>query len=120
MFLMLVLVYTFLASAGQIAMKNGMNQVGEIASMGQLFQLGTLFHIFTSPYVLIGLSLYAIAQVPWLAALSRFDVSLMHPLASLAYVVTAIVAFVFLKEDITLWRWAGIFLVMGGLFLIAR
>lgn len=101
-------------------LKSGMGQVGEINSAGQLFKLGTLFHMFTNPYVLTGIFLYGISLVLWLGAMSTLDISLMYPLASLAYVVTAIIAFIFLKEDVTLLRWVGIFMVMGGCFLITR
>lgn len=118
--LTLVLICIFAGAMGQIAMKSGMSQVGEIGSVGQLFNLGTLFHIFTNPRVLTGLFLYAIAAILWLGAMSTLNISFMYPLMSLAYVVTAIVAFIFLKENITLLRWAGIFLVVGGCFLITR
>ena len=118
--LILVLVCIFCAAGGQTALKSGMNQVGEIGSLGQLFNLGTLFHIFTNPRVLAGISLYVISLVLWLGALSTLNVSFMYPLLSLSYVITAIIAFVFLKESITLLHWAGISLVVGGCFLIMR
>lgn len=118
--LSLVLICVFFAAIGQTVMKSGMSQVGEIGSLGQLFNLSTLFHIFTNPRVLTGIFLYAVSAILWLGALSTLNVSFMYPLVSLAYVITAIIAFIFLKENITLLRWAGIFLVVGGCFLIAR
>ena len=121
MFVVTLLVICILAGAiGQIAMKSGMNQVGEIGSVGQLFNLGTLFHIFSNPRVLAGIFLYAVAAILWLGAMSTLNISFMYPLLSLAYVVTAIIAFIFLKENITLLRWAGIFFVVVGCFLITR
>ena len=118
--LTLVIVCIFGAAMGQIAMKSGMSQVGEIGSVRQLFNLGTLFQIFTNPRVLLGISCYAIAAILWLGAMSTLNVSFMYPLLSLAYVVTTIVAFVFLKETINMLHWLGIFLVVGGCFLIGR
>jgi len=118
--LTLVLICVFGVAMGQIAMKSGMSQVGEIGSAGQLFNLTTLFHIFTNPRVLAGIFCYAISAILWLGALSTLNVSLIYPLMSLAYVITAVVAFIFLKENITLLHWLGIFLVVGGCFLIAR
>ncbi|MEA1907777.1 MAG: EamA family transporter, partial [Euryarchaeota archaeon] len=53
-------------------------------------------------------------------ALSTPDVSFVYPLLSLGYVITAILAFVFLKETITMERWCGIFLVVVGCCLIIR
>ena len=118
--LTLVFICVFGVAMGQITMKSGMNQVGEIGSVGQLFNLGTLFRIFSNPRVLIGIFLYGISGILWLGALSTLNVSFMYPFMSLAYVITAIVAFIVLKENITLLHWVGIFLVVGGCFLITR
>lgn len=118
--LTLVLICVFLLAIGQLVMKVGMGQVGEIATARQLFNLDTLFRMFTNPYVLTGILLYGISLVLWLGAMSTLNLSLMYPLASLAYVVAAIIAFIFLKEDVTLLRWAGILVIVGGCFLITR
>lgn len=118
--LTLVFLCVFGTAMGQIAMKSGMNQVGEIGSVGQLFNPGTLFDIFTNPRVLIGIFCYGVSAILWLGALSTLNVSYMYPFMSLAYVITAIVAFIFLKEHIALLHWLGISLVVGGCFLIAR
>ncbi len=118
--LILVFVCVFGTAMGQIAMKSGMNQVGEINSLGQLLRFDTLLHIFTNPRILIGVGCYGISALLWLAALSTLNVSFMYPFMSLAYVITAVVAFVFLKENVALIQWLGILLVMGGCFMIAR
>ncbi len=118
--LALVLVCVLLASLGQISMKSGMGQVGQITGLTHLFNPGTLFHMFTNPRVLLGIFLYGTAAILWLGALSVLDVSFMYPFMSLAYVITAVIAFIVLKENITLLRWAGILLLVGGCFLISR
>ena len=101
-------------------MKTGMAQIGEINDFRGFINLNTIFHILTNVYVLLGLLLYAVSAFLWLGALSTLDVSFMYPLLSLAYVITAILAFVVLKENITLIRWVGIALVVAGCFLIVR
>lgn len=118
--LTLVLICVFLLAIGQFTMKVGMGQVGEITTARQLFNLDTLFRMFTNPYVLTGILLYGISLVLWLGAMSTLNISLMYPLASLAYVVAAVIAVIFLKEDVTLLRWAGILVILGGSFLITR
>lgn len=104
----------------QIIMKSGMSHVGEISSVRQLVNPSTLFRLFINPYVLTGLFLSGIALVLWLSAMTTLNISLMYPLSSLSYVIVAIAALIFLKEDITLIRWGGIFMVVGGCFLISR
>lgn len=116
----LVLICVLFTAAGQILMKVGMRQVGEITTARQLFDFGTLFNMFTNLYVVIGILCFASMIALWLAAMSTLNVSRMYPLTSLAYVITAVVALIFLKENISLFRWVGILLVVGGCFLIGQ
>ncbi|MBN2463322.1 MAG: EamA family transporter [Dehalococcoidia bacterium] len=118
--LLLVLLCIFGATMGQILMKSGVNQVGEIKSMGQLFNLDTLSRIFTNPRIIAGILCYGIALVLWLGAMSTLNVSFIYPLMSLAYVLTAIFALIYLKESITILHWIGIAFVVVGCFLIVR
>ena len=116
----LVMICIIFGAIGQISMKTGMTQIGEINDFGKFINLNTIFQIITNPYIFGGLLLYAISAFLWLGALSTLDVSYMYPLLSLAYVITAVLAFVFLKENITLFRWVGIALVVAGCFLIVK
>lgn len=118
--LTLVFICIILAALGQISMKKGMTQIDKIDNLSDLIKPSTLFHMLTNIYVFIGLLLYAVSAFLWLGALSQLDVSLMYPLLSLGYVITAILAFIFLKENITLLRWLGIVLVVIGSFLVIR
>jgi len=118
--LILVAICIFGAAIGQILMKSGMNQVGEIRNMGQLFTLDTLVRMFTNPRIIAGILCYGIALILWLGAMSTLNASFIYPLMSLAYVLTAIFAMIYLKESITIMHWIGIACVVVGCFLIVR
>ena len=118
--LSLVAICIVFGAVGQILMKTGVSQIGQIGNLGKLINPSTVFSIFTNVYVIGGLLLYAMAFFLWLGALSTLDVSLMYPLLSLSYVVTAILGLIFLKEDITLLRWVGVMVVVAGCFMILR
>lgn len=117
--LMLVMICIVLGAFGQISMKQGMTLVGNVFE-GQESWLTKGWKTFTNPFVLLGICLYGVSLVLWLMALSKLDVSFMYPLLSLGYLLTAILAFVFLKETVTLVRWTGIILVVVGSWLILR
>jgi uncharacterized membrane protein len=118
--LTLVMVCIVFGATAQIMMKRGMTHIGEIKGIDEFNNPNTVLQIFTNPYVLLGLFLYAVSAFLWLGALSTLDVSFMYPLLSFGYVLTAIFALVFLKEYIAVIRWAGILLVVIGCFLITR
>ncbi|MDD1762885.1 MAG: EamA family transporter [Methanothrix sp.] len=116
--LILVLVCVLAGATGQIFWKVGMSEMSRINGIGDLLQLKTVWDIFTNKYILFGIFLYAVSVFLWLGAMSTLDVSFMYPLLSLGYVVTAILAFILIGENVTLIRWAGIALVLAGCFLI--
>jgi len=116
----LVLICVLFGALGQISMKTGMREVQQINSFSDLLEPSTIMEIFGNIYVIGGIILYMVSAFLWLGALSTLDVSLMYPLLSLAYVITAIFAVVFLGEIVTLSRWGGIALVVIGCVLILK
>lgn len=118
--IILIVICIIGAAVGQIALKSGMGQIGEISSIRQLFNIGTLARIFTNVRILAGLLCYGVATILWLGAMSTLNISFMYPLLSLSYVITALIAVMFLRENITLSHWIGIFMVVGGCLLIVK
>jgi multidrug transporter EmrE-like cation transporter len=116
----LVLICVVAGALGQIIWKLGMSTMDKINGFEDLLKIKTILEIFTNKYIILGLIIYGSVFILWLAALSTLDVSFMYPMLSLAYVVTAIFAFVILGEQIAYSRWAGIALVVIGCVLIAR
>jgi len=112
--LILVMVCILGATAGQILLKMGIGQVDRISDIKTLFNIVTLTKIFTNPYIILGLLSYGISAILWLGAMSSLNVSFMYPLLSLAYVLTAVAAWLFLKESVPLVHWIGIILIVSG------
>jgi len=118
--LTLVLICVFAGAAGQILWKHGMSNMEAINDIKDLIQVRTIFNIFTDKYIFLGLIFYVLALILWLGAMSTLDVSFMYPMLSLGYVVTAVFAFIFLGEHVSLIRWLGIALVVVGCFFITK
>ena len=75
--------------------------------------------IFT-PYVFLGMLLYFVSSLIWLVVLSRIPLSFAYPMLSLGYVFILFASALFFKEHISLVRWAGVFVICLGVFLISR
>jgi multidrug transporter EmrE-like cation transporter len=116
----LVLVCVLVGAFGQIIWKQGMSTMDKITNVDELLKFKTVFNIFTNKYIILGIALYGLAFILWLAAMSTLDISFMYPLLSLAYVMTAVFAIIYLGEIVTLSRWAGIVLVVIGCILIVK
>ena len=121
MFAMMLLFVCILAGAsGQICWKHAMNNREEIRDINSLFNAKTILGIITDKYIIAGLMFYGFALIFWLGAMSTLEISFMYPMLSLGYVIVAAMAFIFLGENISLARWAGIALIVVGSILIAR
>ncbi len=114
--LLMVLSCVVIGVFGQLAMKKGMNIIG-IISLKDLFS-SKIFSIIFQKYVFLGIVLYMLATMLWLVALSQEELSFVYPLIGIGYVLTAILAWLFFGESLTFFRFFGILLICGGIFLV--
>jgi len=82
--------------------------------------MATLTMIFTNPFILSVIPLYAGALIMWLIVLSRLPLSFAYPFLALNYVLNALLAQAILGEQIPVPRWIGIGLICCGVILITR
>ncbi len=114
----LVLLSVTTSVAGQTAIKIGVSQPGASEAASGIVSLIEM--IFTSPFVLLGLALYAVGALAWIAVLAHMDLSLAYPFLALNFVLIALVSKFVLGEDIPPLRWAGILVICTGIILVAR
>jgi bacterial/archaeal transporter family protein len=104
---------------GNLSLSRGMKQVGDIPfldarSFGR-FGIGTLLN----GWVILGVALLIGFFLLFLIALSRHDLSYVQPMIASSYVLTAILAGLFLREHISLTRWAGTLAIAAGVLLVS-
>lgn len=82
--------------------------------------LANLGAVLMQPYILAGCLLYAVATLIWFYALSKFDLSRVYPLQSIAYVFGALFGWLIFKESFSSSQLVGLFFLVGGAFLLAK
>lgn len=113
--LVLVLFAVITASGGQLMLKHGM----QVATARAHSSHGSLaVAAATTPWVLLGLVVFAVSAVAWLAALSRVPLSLAYPFNALGYLVILTSSILVLHEKANLLTWAGTVLVVSGLLMV--
>jgi len=118
-YLPLILAGVFLNALAQIFLKQGMNKIGPFAfTIKGIIPLG--LRVAFNPHVLLGMTCYAISIVLWLMVLSRVDVSYAYPMLSVGYIIAALAGMAFFGEVLGFSRWAGIFVICFGVYLITR
>jgi drug/metabolite transporter (DMT)-like permease len=104
---------------GQLFLKHGMNKLGNFnISLDTL--LPVFIKAFLSPFVLLGLGCYVTGFLIWLIVLAKAEISYAYPLISLGYVLTAIMGWWLLGENVTWMRMGGIIVTCIGVFIISQ
>jgi drug/metabolite transporter (DMT)-like permease len=104
-------------SVGNILLKMGMDRFGELTASGH----SGLQALIKSPQLPIGVALLTVQFIGTLTLFKwGWDASVVVPVMGLCYVGTAILGRWLLGEPVNAMRWLGIFLVVLGVFFIAR
>ncbi|WP_448593418.1 SMR family transporter [Thermoflexus hugenholtzii] len=107
------------AVIGQLLLKQGMREMGPVTlSLPGL--PGLILRLATSPWVVVGMSLYLGGSLFWLTALSRIELSLAYPFAGLNYVLIVIASYLLFGESLNPMRVIGVLLIALGVSLVAR
>ena len=118
--LVLVLIATLIGGTGHVLLSKGMRSVGDLTEAPALRLGAMVAAALTSPWLLLGVALQAAFFVMYLTLLSRAPVTQVLPLTAVDYIVVALVARLVLAEVVTPTRWAGILLIVAGVFLVSR
>lgn len=100
--------------SGQLLLRTAMAGHSGLTG-GELFMAAV-----TSALVWTGLGLYVLSTVTWLAVLSRIDLAVAYPLASMNYVLVTLLAATLLDESVSLLRWLGTASILVGILVVAR
>jgi len=88
-------------TAAQLLMKKGIGQ-------------------WDSVYPWLGISLYISNFFIWMRVLSRINLSIEMPVASVGYLLIPIAPVVFLHEKVGMLRWFGILFIVIGVYVVSK
>jgi drug/metabolite transporter (DMT)-like permease len=113
--LLLVIFAVLAAAGGQLMLKHGMQlaTARARASNGSLVTAAA-----TTPWVLLGLAVFALSAAAWLGALSRVPLNVAYPFNAVGYIVILASSVLVLHERATVLTWAGSLLVVSGLIIV--
>jgi drug/metabolite transporter (DMT)-like permease len=114
--LIIILAANVAAAVGQLLLKTGMGQVGEVDGI----YLEKIVQIFTNPVIIAGLVVYVIGTVFWLTALSRKDLSYVYPFFAVTVALVMLLSYFVLHETISAYRVMGVVVILSGILIISR
>jgi len=118
--ILVILIFALCVEAvGVVFLSKGLKQIGEVQTISAREISRIIAKGATNGSILLGVALEAAFFGALLYLLSQRDVSLIWPLTSLGFVITAVAARFILKEEITAVRWAGVALIVIGAALVS-
>ncbi len=103
------------AASGQIMLKHGMQvATSRAARSGSSLAVSAA----TSPWVLLGLVVFGVSAVAWLATLSRVPLNVAYPFNALGYLGILTASVLVLHERANVLTWVGSLLVVSGLIIV--
>jgi drug/metabolite transporter (DMT)-like permease len=111
----LVLFSVVVAAGGQLMLKHGMQlATARSHASGRSLPLAAI----TTPWIPLGLAVFAVSAMVWLVVLSRVPLSLAYPFNALSYLVILSTSALVLHEHVSPVTWAGTLLVVAGLIIV--
>jgi len=107
----------FLGAGGQILLKYGVNQMGEIdlSRTGIIF---TILNIFTNLFVISGICFFVASMILWIKVISTMELSRAYPSVSLSYIIVFLFSIAVFDESVTAGKMTGMILVIAGVYFL--
>lgn len=112
---LILLAVTIFGSCGDVCLGRGMRDFGPVTNANWHQLLTVLFN----PWVIVGICFLILFFCSYLTALSWADLTYVLPATALSYVFMALLARIFLHENVTLEHWLGIGLITVGVGFVA-
>jgi len=103
---------------GQLSIRWSMINYGRVNLT--LREKARIIGMLLEPFTIIGLLLYAISAVFWIAGLSKVELSRAYPLLGVGYALVFLLSIYLFKESITPFKVLGIILIIAGAYFITR
>jgi len=111
----LFLISILMSVAGQFFLKSGALKLGQVNASNWL---GHILGIVTIPELLVGLTCYGFGALSYILLLTRVNLSVAGPAASLVYVFSVLVGYFVFRETIPTTRYIGLGLIISGVILV--
>ena len=110
-----LLISVFASVSGQLFLKLGASKLAKITTNNLFSQV---ISIALTPELIVGLACYGLGAVFYILLLTKVNLSVAAPSASLVYVFSVLLGYFVFKEDIPISRSIGLGLIVCGVILV--
>ncbi len=110
-----LLIQSLLLAFGQVFLKIALKKMLPFAWSREFWASVFLNWQFALCGILFGSS-----AILWMYIVKHFPLSSAYPITSISYVICFIAAMIIFHEDVTIYKWIGMVLIVAGCFFIAK
>lgn len=114
-----ILATVLLTVYGQLVFKWRMDMKGAFPG-GAVNKMQYIFWAYLDPWIISGFLAAFTASIFWSITLTKFELSFAYPFTSLSFILVFFLSIFLFKEPLTLNRLFGVFLIIGGLIVLAK
>ena len=112
---LVILQVVIFGSVGDAFLARGMKHAGPI----DIHRVADVLFALANPFVILGTVSLLIFMSSYMTALSFADLSYVLPATAISYVVMVLLSIVWLHEQVSLRRWAGVAFIVVGVGVVA-
>ena len=116
----MILIMVLFGPLGNILLGKGMKNVGSAASWTPADLPHIFGRVFASGFIWLGVASLLTFFVAYMLILSWADFSYVQPASSIAYLVVALLGYIYLGEKVSPLHWAGIAVICLGVFVVGN
>ena len=110
---------TLLITTGQVLWKIGLQKIGGFY-IAEKSIIENFFRIIFNGWIFSGFVVYAIATGFFMWLLSKFEISLVIPISSVAFIYSLMAGYWIFHETISPLRIVGVLFIVFGVFMVVR
>ncbi|MEL4898457.1 EamA family transporter [Crocosphaera sp. Alani8] len=111
----LLLVSVLTSAVGQLFLKLGATKLGKVDGSNAVSHI---INIVLTPELILGLSCYGLGAIAYILLLTRVNLSVAGPSASIIYVFSVLIGYFVFKETIPIHRAFGLGFIVCGVLLV--
>ncbi len=111
----LLLVSVLTSAMGQLFLKWGATKLGKVTSTNAI---SLIMNIVFTPELILGLSCYGVGAIAYILLLTRVNLSVAGPSASMIYIFSVLIGYFVFKETIPIYRVFGLGFIVCGVVLV--
>ncbi|WP_013324457.1 EamA family transporter [Gloeothece verrucosa] len=104
---------------GDIWLSRGMKEFGAANLFDLSGLVALILYLMTSPWIWLGIITLVTSLLLYYIAVSRLDLSFIVPVNASSYVFNALLAWIILKEQVSLIRWMAALTITLGVFIVS-